>query len=546
MKPPLPPAGGVEALYVTTNKLINKANVKQNAAGLNTKAPSSLQKIMPNAVQTTSGSSLVSRVALARPKVDYAAEKFKVLPLESAVHRAEALSKLTMHNSQLKPNLMPFMDQAVRQVDWQQAVRQHKSPVHRADALLKLVTHNPQLQTVLTPFMEQAISQVKAASPSLVQDISPQPSHSLVNNNGAAMNQPNAKITAKRRSKSDGDLTNQRNTGLTRKPVFTKHNNPWIRLSTSDDNLSTRRLANRHQDINASGDSAINVKTYPWITKQALPSNQAQKLKVVEYAHLAGMHYKQDFDAAGHLNTHPQWQSSLPLLEEISHQIEGTETNGQVLTCPNSGLVACLVVNKAKQQVCLSFGGTTSGSETGGLLKRSQANAGITARQWGANLKNALLKSTPESYTQASILTKNLLAMVNRKPELKDYQVIVTGHSLGGGHAQYSAAMNATLACPITAYCFSSAQLNGEMLTNIVETHQQSGSLQATVSGIHHYKIQGDPVPHMNKVVGFLSNIGTSTSLPPQNIDKTGGNMFIGYHDKYMAHWAKWAYNNNN
>lgn len=169
-------------------------------------------------------------------------------------------------------------------------------------------------------------------------------------------------------------------------------------------------------------------------------------------------------------------------------------------------------------------------------MQRNIVNYKITTQQWKANAKNSMLGQTPDSYKQAKNLAEKLVSFME-KGEYKNYCLSFCGHSKGGGEAAYAAAMVSTPKHPIKAECFSSAQLGYSMLIDVqarLECYGREGTKMA-LSKIRHYKIKGDPIPNMHKVLRKkLMHVGTVATLPHSNI--RGANNALGYHDHFLPH----------
>ena len=170
-------------------------------------------------------------------------------------------------------------------------------------------------------------------------------------------------------------------------------------------------------------------------------------------------------------------------------------------------------------------------------MKRSLLNGGFTLKQWIANGKNAALGKTPDSYKQASELTRHVMDLMAKDPKYKDYSFSVSGHSKGGGEAAYAAL---TQKEPVDAICFSSAELGKEMRESIPEEKRANAA-----SHIHHYYIEGDPVPKMSdkrliKITGSkLGHIGKVTEIAAD--DKGKGIEELDRHDKFNRHIRNFA-----
>ncbi|NGZ13677.1 hypothetical protein HGG78_07960 [Vibrio aestuarianus] len=274
------------------------------------------------------------------------------------------------------------------------------------------------------------------------------------------------------------------------------------------------------------------------------PQDSNHKKDIRQSAALANYPYQQDL-AALRRATDGLWE--LDLLgnhSDCKKVVEGLDLKISPLTGmfsdSKSGLVGFIFFNHTSKELRVVFGGTSSGEKTGGLKERTMGNLTTTARQWQANAKNAILGEKPASYQQAKCLaTEIVTAMKGEK--YKDYSLSFSGHSKGGGEAAYAAAMVSTPENPVKAECFSSAQFSHSILTEVNSELAPYGPEQAkkAVSGIKHYKIQGDVVPNMHRVRPTLSHIGKVMTLP--RFDIRGANNIVGCHDRFYAHIERWA-----
>ena len=316
-----------------------------------------------------------------------------------------------------------------------------------------------------------------------------------------------------------------------------------------NNNLGASSTNSRLDSLSSSSSQNLSmpkVKNMAWISKANIDASLTIKDKqnIVEKAVIAGSPYNQKFTMNGTEHTltgYPKWAVSKATLPNITKDTE-IHREDKMLIDPKTGFVATIMQNSETQEVKIVFGGTTSGEVAGGLVKRNKGNLGIIKQQWKANLQSALANKIPECYQQASQVVTNLRELMAQDDNLKCYELVCTGHSLGAGMAQWAAAMNSSKDNIIKADCFCSAQLNSKMLSEIQTKHHSTGALPKVLAAIQHYKIKGDVVPHMNKTMPrFLSNIGKSTTIPHQRIDKLGGNTRIGYHDRFIEHTKAWA-----
>ena len=118
-----------------------------------------------------------------------------------------------------------------------------------------------------------------------------------------------------------------------------------------------------------------------------------------------------------------------------------------------TGLIAVMVVNQVTHKITLVFGGTNSANWSRDLLDDKGQKIGKKPGRLRAQLKadwqNLRGKKIPDCYLQASKLVELIKSMTHSKATLKTLglddslgMLFLSGHSLGGSLAQYSAAKN--------------------------------------------------------------------------------------------------------
>lgn len=188
------------------------------------------------------------------------------------------------------------------------------------------------------------------------------------------------------------------------------------------------------------------------------------------------------------------------------------------------GLTAYVLVNHVQLEVRLIFGGTSSGETTGSLNIRSLFNSSFTFRQWVANARNTLRFGRPASYLQAKELTKEVLFFIASLNGYRDYALVLSGHSKGGGEACYAALCQRSL---VKGICFCSAELGDRLLDDIPAEHRAMASHFIT-----HYLIEGDLVPKVGTVLPGLELPGLIITLPAQHPRDSP----LDRHDQFVRH----------
>ena len=202
-----------------------------------------------------------------------------------------------------------------------------------------------------------------------------------------------------------------------------------------------------------------------------------------------------------------------------SPQFEGRLKQGKgLLYDTKTGFVASVFKDGKTGQVKVVFGGTTAGQKLPFpddkklLFRQTMADA--------ANFTGAFI---PECYEQAAEMAR--LAQKHFDPDNQG-KVSLTGHSLGGGMAQYAAAMH-----KLPANCFSAAALGKAALTEL----NQQGALDPDwiKENITQVMVKGDPVSNplgLDKYSSHFAatNLGTRIVLEGQSWKH--GDPVVGRH----------------
>ena len=156
-----------------------------------------------------------------------------------------------------------------------------------------------------------------------------------------------------------------------------------------------------------------------------------------------------------------------------------------------SGLRFTILEDEAGN-VHLGFGGTTAGSSKTGIFKQLVADI------------DQFTGDIPLAYTQAAVALKLLK---DRHPEKN---IITSGHSLGGGLAQYAGIMNDT---PV--YAFNAAALGVEAMQMLAKASKLNENVRELTKqlSIHHDLVSD--FPGSRKLEKLLSwfNIGSPANL---------------------------------
>ncbi|AMO55021.1 hypothetical protein GZ77_00235 [Endozoicomonas montiporae] len=233
-----------------------------------------------------------------------------------------------------------------------------------------------------------------------------------------------------------------------------------------------------------------------------------------------------DVPAAGSAPVLSTIQKAHPLLKTMRLSSEG------ILFAPRTGLTATLTRNNQNNSLTLAFGGTKSGSDIrlfeqqAGEIRRKRFN--LTWGQIKADIRNFVGWSVPTIYRQAAELAGVIQGMAEREK----MPLSLTGHSLGGGLAAYSAAKHG-----LKARTFSPAALGKKTLADLSQSQKTNAN-----ELIHNYLVTDDPVNNH-----WLSNpfrmmakptiIGKRSVIEEQ--PQTGENTMIGRHIWSHRHYME-------
>lgn len=174
------------------------------------------------------------------------------------------------------------------------------------------------------------------------------------------------------------------------------------------------------------------------------------------------------------------------------------EMSGLPLDDQKSGFHACFYTRfkDGIHEIALAFRGTDMPSEA----------------DWKTNYLQVILGQLPEQYLRARSFAQELKALAKaseRRGELT--RTILTGHSLGGGLAEFSGVF-----WSIRSICFASSPM-GKLARKTCVENGLSGIDQAA-SFITHIFLDGDFVPDLSKFIGtHLGRVVSPALKPPSN-----------------------------
>jgi hypothetical protein len=251
------------------------------------------------------------------------------------------------------------------------------------------------------------------------------------------------------------------------------------------------------------------------------PNTRAEAGQIAINASIASFPYHGNLDSINtaeinFLGKATGWDSARELTRNVGKLTKMDNIGHQGLIYDKkSGLTAYVMQNPAQKELRIVFGGTSSGKSFGGFYSRQAHNLGFIKHQWGANKANATNYAIPDSYKQAAQITQGVIDMIKDDPVYKEYSVVTSGHSKGGGEAAF-AALKSTgqtktdgTTTPTKAICFSSAEFGRGIIDSLNEQEKTKA-----LDSITHYNIAGDLVPKMGKLLTGLSHLGKIITLP--------------------------------
>ena len=207
-----------------------------------------------------------------------------------------------------------------------------------------------------------------------------------------------------------------------------------------------------------------------------------------------------------------------------------------------TGLIAVMVVNQVTHKLTLVFGGTNSANWSRDLLddqgRKIGKKRGRLRAQLKADLQNLRGKKIPVCYRQAAKLVELIKNMTHSKATLKTMglddslgMLFLTGHSLGGSLAQYSAAKN-----KVPGRTFNPLPLGRKVLEDLTTEEKEL----AKNGLIDNYLVHHDMVntPYFYK--RWHKHLAP-TILGPRTIihahKATGNNTLYGRHSRSHVHY---------
>lgn len=207
-----------------------------------------------------------------------------------------------------------------------------------------------------------------------------------------------------------------------------------------------------------------------------------------------------------------------------------------------TGLIAVMVVNQVTHKITLVFGGTNSANGAGDLLDEKGQEIGKKPGRLRTQLKadwqNLTGKKIPDCYLQASKLVELIKSMTHSKAALKTMglddslgMLFLSGHSLGGSLAQYSAAKN-----KVPGRTFNPVALGRKIMEDLTTDEKELAKNGLIDNYLVHHDIVNTPFGYKR----WHKRL-TPTILGPRTIihahKATGKNTLYGRHSRSHVHY---------
>jgi hypothetical protein len=254
--------------------------------------------------------------------------------------------------------------------------------------------------------------------------------------------------------------------------------------------------------------------------KRDMPLDPAKLRQVGDDAKLSNFPYTRDVSQLP-----PGWKPMTELPKDMVEKLGLSQLQDGTLVDPKSGLTANILVHQESKEVVVSFGGTTSGRQTGdNLFERSKPgkNFMTTLSQWGANFK-AGLGGVPKSYEQAAKLTQEIVKLVGGSKDFEGFTVRTVGHSKGGGEAMYAALMQED---PLKCTAFCPSHLSKGLIARL-----PPDNVARSKDLVESYSPFGDVVSALRGKLPDVPGVGVGSHFPG-----VPGAGMIDLHDQFLRH----------
>lgn len=274
------------------------------------------------------------------------------------------------------------------------------------------------------------------------------------------------------------------------------------------------------------------------------PATEAGLRQLREDAHLASQGYGYDVGQEGD-QAHKErtrelgWSLDGELTKRLADNLAARSGAGQVRNSGNttegmigdlrSGFTARVVVNAEKKEIRLCFGGWGSRPE-GAYMPAQESRTLGAIRQFFASVENFLaIGGPPANHSQARALAEATLGEIRTDSKYHGYEVVTTGHSMGGGMAVYAALSQEE---PLRAVSFNGAEVSRNLLNRL-----PAKVLARAPELVSLYNVRGDRVANLSWVLPRVAAVGTEVTLPKA---PHGGNAHAEYRE-HVYHYVDGA-----
>ncbi|WP_422474676.1 hypothetical protein [Endozoicomonas sp. ALB032] len=181
-----------------------------------------------------------------------------------------------------------------------------------------------------------------------------------------------------------------------------------------------------------------------------------------------------------------------------------------------TGLTAYILRNPktSPPEVRIVFGSWDALKKPDELSHTGRFKKAFTLIRWVRNLRNARRKTVPESYQQASKLTKQVQNLMKKNSAFKGWTLKLSGYEKGGAQAAYAAVSQDKV---LPARCFSSEYMSSHIINSLDKEKRQAADV------IHYQPVENEYVLNLEKHDRFFQNkvIGKPVAMYALNYEKT-------------------------
>ncbi|WP_257254373.1 MULTISPECIES: hypothetical protein [unclassified Endozoicomonas] len=183
-----------------------------------------------------------------------------------------------------------------------------------------------------------------------------------------------------------------------------------------------------------------------------------------------------------------------------------------------TGLTAYILRNPetSPPEVRIVFGSWDALKKPEELSHTSRFKKAFTLVRWLRNLRNVRRKSVPESFKQASELTRQVQKLMQKNSTFKGWTLKLSGYEKGGAQASYAAVSQDKV---LPARCFSSEFLSRDIINSLDEDKQRA----ASEAIIHYQPVEDEFVLQLDKHDKFFQNkvIGKPVAMYAREYEET-------------------------